>query len=152
MHPNGTRIAMRYLGTVLVVGVVVGVFGCGGTPGQVPTYPVTGSVAVGGQPAVGALVVLFPEKAFDEKADNPRGVVGKDGAFAISTYAQDDGAPAGKYRVVILPPASNDESSRFDPRARSGEERYKGVRSHETSRLEVTVESKSNALQPFRIE
>jgi hypothetical protein len=38
----------------------------------------------------------------DPKAVKPRGVVGRDGAFSLTCYRADDGAPAGNYTVTIL--------------------------------------------------
>jgi hypothetical protein len=36
------------------------------------------------------------------------GEIGPDGTFQLSTLGQNDGAPPGKYRVVITPPGSSD--------------------------------------------
>jgi len=74
--------------------------GCG--DGKIKTYPVTGSVTVGGKPYPGAKVMLVPtggSEAFQK--ERPFGVTGMDGRFALMTFVQGDGAPAGEFQVMI---------------------------------------------------
>jgi hypothetical protein len=56
---------------------------------------------VNNKPAVGALVMLFPEGGKEAKYNAPSGTVGEDGTFTLST-AGSPGAPAGKYVVTII--------------------------------------------------
>lgn len=61
--------------------------------------PVTGRVLVDGAPAEGASVVFHP---LDPKQDvKPRGAVGADGTFKLTTYLPGDGAPSGDYKVTV---------------------------------------------------
>jgi hypothetical protein len=83
---------------LVVVGVVLACAACGG-PVRKPTYRVTGKVLFEGRPAVNATVILHPE---DKSKEVPRGVVGADGSFQLTTYKYLDGAPAGRYGVTII--------------------------------------------------
>ncbi len=128
------------------------ILGCGGQQGKVPTYRVEGSVLVAGQPAPGALVVLHPVTPFDANADNPHAVVDTDGSFSISTYGIKDGAPAGEYKVAILPPDTSSEATRFAlPSTKPDESKYDKTRSPDTSGLKVTINPSSNQLEPFKL-
>jgi len=67
--------------------------------------PVRGKVFYQKKPAAGAIVFLHPvEKA--DPADSPdpfpRGVVGPDGSFEITTFAPGDGAPPGEYTATVV--------------------------------------------------
>jgi len=52
-----------------------------------------------GKPAAGVMLKLLPETT---KGRTPTATVREDGSFAMSYYGHDDGAPAGKYRVLVL--------------------------------------------------
>src|SRR6266542_4217200 len=70
-----------------------------------PVFPVRGQVFFRQQPAAGAMVTFRPVDAETHKeawsSGYPRATVQKDGAFQLSTYATDDGAPEGEYIVLI---------------------------------------------------
>lgn len=79
--------------------------GCGGGSdaeggGKHKTYPVTGSVTYNGGPLVDAIVSFAPE---DKKAKLPTATdtTDNEGKFSLTTYDYDDGAAAGKFKVVI---------------------------------------------------
>lgn len=100
---------------------------CSPAPRSAALTPTAGRLTVNGRPAVDALVVLAPlldsapadsgarvattatartggePTALLDRAETgfPRGRVAADGRFVIGTYAKDDGAPAGDYRLVI---------------------------------------------------
>lgn len=85
--------------------------GCGGDskPGAIPaggkvTFHKT-------TPPVGALVVFHPtDPAFEKRiGGKPFAKVKDDGTFALTTYAEGDGAPEGEYGVTIdwRPPAKD---------------------------------------------
>lgn len=73
--------------------------GCG-SKGPV-LYPVTGKV-VGhdGKPLERATVVFHPVGGAAD-APKPRGTVGADGSFVLTTTTTGDGAPPGEYRVTV---------------------------------------------------
>lgn len=85
-----------------------GLAGCGSPQAmreRRAVVPVTGRLMFQGRPAAGALVVLHPTDAGFERGDwtagFPRGRVAEDGSFRLTTYEQDDGAPRGKYVLVV---------------------------------------------------
>ncbi len=95
-----------------------------------------------GKPLANAMVIFYPEDS--KTIDIPPGREGitiarpttrtdDDGAFRLSTYMENDGAPAGDYRVVILdvppkpnanananPTPNNDESNDDSPETAAG--------------------------------
>lgn len=84
---------------------------CGAGKARKPTHPVEGRVYWKDRktPATNALVVFRPVKgdSSDEWAAGfPRGRVGPDGFFKLTTDGERDGAPAGEYVVLIQWPRS----------------------------------------------
>lgn len=85
-----------------------GLLGCG-SPRELrerqEVVPVAGQLMFQGRPAAGALVVLHPIGAGFERrewtAGFPRGRAAEDGSFRLTTYEQDDGAPRGKYVLLV---------------------------------------------------
>jgi len=83
---------------------------CGGSgKNRQKTYPVEGKVFWKNEktPAVNAQVVFRPMG--DAKPESwpegfPRGTVGADGSFKLTSYVADDGAPLGEYGVLITWP------------------------------------------------
>jgi serine/threonine-protein phosphatase CPPED1 len=69
---------------------------------QKPTYPVSGRVTGGGEPAVGATVALHSydveKKTYARLADGRTDDVGR---FQLTTYYRFDGVPAGDYTVTL---------------------------------------------------
>ena len=70
---------------------------CSGEHTRKPTFAVTGKVTINGKPAEYATVVLHPAGPIGPNDAKPRGKVGADGEFTLSTYGTNDGAPAGDY-------------------------------------------------------
>jgi hypothetical protein len=73
-------------------------------PPRKPVFPVSGQVLYTGFPAEGAHVYLFPldsSELDDWPTGFPRGEVSADGSFVLSTYAPGDGAPAGRYLLMV---------------------------------------------------
>ena len=70
-------------------------------PSSIPTFPVTGKVLVGQEPASGAFVVFHPIAGEKSTFDRPRAQVRPDGSFEVTTFLDGDGAPAGKYAVTV---------------------------------------------------
>ena len=78
--------------------VVVLLAGCT-RANQNRTFKVTGDVRLDNQPLTGGIVVFMPDKGQAAK-----GTIGGDGTFTLGTYAADDGAVAGQYRVAVIAP------------------------------------------------
>jgi hypothetical protein len=71
--------------------------------GKLPLFPVTGKLMLDSQPMAGATILFHPTQEFPAGAakQRPRAMVDTDGTFHVSTYANDDGAPAGEYKVTV---------------------------------------------------
>jgi hypothetical protein len=111
--------------------------------GEYPPFPVSGQVLVNGRPAQGAEVFFHLSGYSGERSVLPRGRTDAEGRFSLSTYAADDGAPAGDYRVTVKWPAH-----RRGPEP--GPDRLGGRFARpETSALTAHVEKGSNRLPPF---
>lgn len=74
--------------------------GCGSDgpkpPEKLPTVPVTGTITLNGKPLAETSISLHHA----EGKVAPRGLSDKSGNFSISTYGNNDGAPAGTYKVT----------------------------------------------------
>ena len=80
------------------------VAGCGGDGAvDVPVVPVSGQITYEGEAIEDASVVLHPLSPTDPKKPKivPRAKVDKTGAFQLSTFRANDGAPPGKYIVTV---------------------------------------------------
>lgn len=88
----------------IAVGLVVLLAaGCGGG-GKPEAVPAGGKVTYRKTtPPAGALVVFHPkDPAFEKRVGGkPFGKVTDDGTFALTTYAENDGAPEGEYGVTV---------------------------------------------------
>jgi hypothetical protein len=87
------------LSTALVI--LGGLAGCGGK--QPPLAPVTGKVAMDGQPLTAGSIVFHPDAANAFQDDNPSSLLQLDGSFTMRTFPFGDGVPPGKYKVTLAP-------------------------------------------------
>lgn len=120
---------------------------CGTKRAHKPLYPVRGQVLYEGRPANRALVVLHPLSDPSPETGRPRGQVGEDGSFTLSTYGTKDGAPAGDYRVTVelwLSSGKGDEG----PTSRLPAKYAKP----EKSGLTATVDAGPTELKPFQLK
>lgn len=84
----------------LILLVAITTIGCGGQsqgPPKLKTVPVTGVVTYQGKPVADASISL---QHLEGKATS-LGKSDASGRFTLSTYGNQDGAPAGKYKVVV---------------------------------------------------
>ncbi|MFO0809262.1 MAG: hypothetical protein U0746_11600 [Gemmataceae bacterium] len=145
-----TRFGRHLLVAGSVVVVCIGLAGCARDAGT-PVYPVRGKVLFDGKPTERALVILHPVGDGGPAASRPRGQVGPDGTFALTTFGTNDGAPAGEYLVTVewwLSPG----------RAGGGDDRPPVNRlpgkyaKPESSGLKVRIAAGPNELQPFELK
>lgn len=119
--------------------------GCG-DDGRLPLFPATGRVLVGGQPAAGVEVRLYPvDRLGDMDALRPFATTGEDGGFQLGTYEEADGAPAGRYKATLFWPDRPPGPS--PPDDRLGGQYTDPAR----SALEVTIAEGENPLEPFSV-
>lgn len=146
-----SRAWFQRFGPLLIGAIGLSPASCGKDAGEGSVHPVSGQVIFEGgrPPPEGAIVVFNPVKdpqRFDK--GYPRGFVGKDGKFKLSTYKADDGAPAGEYRVTITwrkkKPGAEEEEEDDGPDLLGG--RYADA---SKSGLTATVKEGTNELKPF---
>jgi hypothetical protein len=92
----------RMLITTWLLALVV-VSGCS-QPKPLPVAPVSGKLLICGRPATDAEVTLHAPTPLKDEAGRtlfPTARVGADGSFRVTTYAPDDGAPIGEYKVTV---------------------------------------------------
>jgi len=88
--------------TPWMLGLALLAAGCGGD-GRPSLVKVTGTVTLDGQPLEGAIVAFQPITDAKAKFQRPSaGTTDASGKFVLGTYAIDDGAPVGKFRVGIV--------------------------------------------------
>jgi hypothetical protein len=145
--PVRRRPALAFLVALAVASTSIWA-GCGkADPNLLPVFPVKGQVQFEGRPTPGALVVLHPARA-DPQTPCPRGKVDKDGAFALSTYSANDGAPTGDYTVTVQWQGlvGSGEDVRIGPSLLPP--KYSNPK---TSDLRVRVAEGSNQLAPIQL-
>ncbi len=113
-----------------------------------PVFPVRGQLFVKDKPAAGAFVLLVPvNEPAEPKDPRPRAEVAADGSFALSTYGDNDGAPAGEYVVTVTWPGGVRPDGTEEP-----EDKLFGRYSDRTkSKLRATVKEGPNELPPYRL-
>jgi hypothetical protein len=130
---------------VVVIGAVaLACSSCGPAPKKV--FPVEGKLLYDGRPAKGAFVFFHPVGANDfTRGDQPRGVVGDDGTFHITTYNRNDGAPPGKYTVTV----------HWEPKGIGGDDEgdspFHRYLTPDTSPLHAEVKEAPTVLEPFTL-
>jgi hypothetical protein len=130
---------------LLALGLCLCLTGCTGNKyGDHPPYPATGQILVNGQPADDANIVLHHVGDWGEKSIVPMAWTDENGRFTLSTYAMDDGAPEGDYKVAIIWPAYRGKSLGPDKLG----EKYANP---ETSGLKVNLKKGPNQL-PFDLK
>lgn len=109
--------------------------------------PVTGKVLFQGKPAEGAVVVLHPvDKSVTIR---PKGFVGPDGTFKLTSYLPGDGAPRGEHKVTVewkKPIQTRDGEFVPGPNLLPPE-----LNSPDSSKIQVTVASGETVLEPLQI-
>lgn len=64
-------------------------------------YPAKGVVKLDGKPVPGAVVSLIPQDSEFPDTVRPTATAKEDGTFEVGTYSKADGAPEGKYKVLV---------------------------------------------------
>jgi hypothetical protein len=137
------------IGLVAFLSLVLPTTGCGPS-----YYPVKGKVMVGDKPAVGALVMFFPEGERPPKYTPPAATVGEDGTFTLSTGSK-VGAPAGKYIVTVTwpaPPKKVSEKELAQGLGEDGPDQFNGkYATPDQSKLRAEVQTGETNLEPFNL-
>src|SRR5262249_7049978 len=72
-----------------------------GGAAHLAVYPAQGKILLDGKPLADASVSLHAVGVRDPRYPSPRAVTRADGTFVLGTYATDDGAPAGEFKVTV---------------------------------------------------
>jgi hypothetical protein len=112
-----------------------------------PLSRVKGKVLFEGRPAENAVVFFHPRDKSEKDRPTPQGRVDADGAFQLTTYDANDGAPPGQYVVTVVwaeyGKRSDDITKLLVP------PRYM---SPATSGLSAEVGDRSTELPPFHLK
>lgn len=73
--------------------------GCSSGPARPVCYPISGKVLLNKQPIAEAQITFHPKSG--EVTPLPSGFTDETGQFTITTWATNDGAPAGEYVITI---------------------------------------------------
>lgn len=84
-------------GTLPFLLCVAGIIGGGCGPGRPTIVPISGSVTLDGKPVPQATVLFIPVAG----GVPARGSTREDGSFSLTTFAEGDGAIAGRHSVAI---------------------------------------------------
>jgi hypothetical protein len=109
--------------TLVLATIMVG--GCSSGTRRAPTYPVTGTVTMKGQPLEGATVVFVPAEGSSQEAAS--GITDAAGKFKLSTFLADDGSQEGEYRIKV---------SKFDIKKPTKEEQDKYISIEEEQKMQ----------------
>jgi hypothetical protein len=137
----------RFLLLTLVGMLAVGQVSCRRRDDR-PVFVTTGKVFYKGKPAEGAQVTFVSLTDHDAKKPKPGGQVGSNGVFRLSTYASYDGAPPGRYAVLIVYPSPDRkiDGENAGPDLLQG--RYADPK---TTPLAAEIKEETNNLEPFNL-
>ena len=141
---------VRLPGLTLVLALVVAGGGCASktTDQRKPVHPVSGKVFVQKKPAAGAFLIFVPVNEPPTPTDpRPHAEVQEDGSFAVSTFGDGDGAPAGDYIVIVTWPGRTDAEGRDEPE----DKLFGRYADPKRPRLRATVKEGKNELEPFQL-
>jgi hypothetical protein len=125
---------------------VCALLGC--VDGHEKTYPVSGSLLVNDAPAPRAQIVFHPVGEDTKGKVKPVAVVGEDGAFKVTTFMTNDGAPVGDYMVTIVWP----KYETVQGEEVEGEDTLRGQYNEPRSPfLKLSIKPKENRIPPIKL-
>jgi len=134
----------RLISVMLLVSLATAV-GCG-RRGTDATYRVEGVVRLNGEP-LSQGYVLFTSIPVDDqqRSHTARGEIGRGGHYRLTTFAKDDGAVAGRHKVVVVVTGGADPD-REDAPAEPSPAIPEKYTSPQTTDLEVSVGRRANQI------
>ena len=120
--------------------------GCSQEKLPIPTQQISGRVLYDNKAAEGVAIYLGPIAAptIPDIPANPHGITDKDGRFSISTYGENDGAPKGKYQLMMM---WVDQNSKLE----SKPERFFGWYDSVNSKIMVQITDGENAIPDIKV-
>lgn len=88
------------LGAILVIMIAINSLSGIRHHVKTPTQPASGKIFIDKKGVEGLSLVFWPVND-DKKTPRPHAVSGPGGAFQLSTYGENDGAPPGEYKVTV---------------------------------------------------
>src|SRR5262245_49769133 len=124
--------------------------GCGKGISVPNTNPVQGKVLLNGRAAAGIRVTFNPQFDMGKVKFLPSGITDREGKFALSTAAANDGAPAGEYAVTFAFPQI--ESDRKNSGIEIEVDAWKGKYADPAqSKYKIQVHKGENNLEAFQL-
>lgn len=156
---TGRRTRRRETAAVAVlVGGMCWLAGCGGGEATYGSnfsggdpQPTSGIVKVDGEVAAGAVVTLIPEGGVEDGHPAAGGRTDKQGRFSLTTNKPKDGAPVGKYKVVLSWIKIVDPEAGWDDQPPEAEQIPMKYQSPTTTDLSVEIKKGINELKPFEV-
>lgn len=141
---------MRVLLLLLPVALAAGCSNADPNAGPVRPHPVSGKVIYDGKPAEGVQVTLYPTDAPmpPQIPQNPHGTTKADGTFAITTFAEGDGAGEGGYMILLGWPRPAGEGDETDE---TGNDRLLGWYDAKHTKFTARVKAGTNELPVFNL-
>lgn len=120
--------------------------GCSQEKLPIPTQQISGRVLYDNKAAEGVAIYLGPIAAptVPDIPANPHGVTDKNGRFSISTYGENDGAPKGKYQLMMM---WIDENSKLESKT----ERFFGWYDSVNSKIMVEITDGENVIPDINV-
>lgn len=119
--------------------------------GRKKCVPVSGKVLVDGKPAQNCFIYLYPANPADGEGKDrtiPLAMTDENGAFALSTYDTNDGAPAGDYVVTF----TWREASGLLKNQYEGKDRLNGkYAAPDKSTIRLTIGKNPTELPPYEL-
>jgi len=115
---------------------------------KLPVFPVKGKLVLDGQPMPGAEIFFHPVHEFPKESSQlkPHARADAEGAFQISTYVGQDGAPAGEYYVTVSWKGPLQEGMNSEQRDDLPEKISERFQNPHWSRLKAVVKEGENDL------
>ena len=122
------------------------VCGCAKENVVIPTHKISGRVLYDNKAAEGVAIYLGPIEApsVPDIPANPHGITGKDGRFSISTFGENDGAPPGKYKLMMI---WIDSDSKLESRP----DRFFGWYDAVNSKIVVQIKEGENVIPEIKV-
>jgi hypothetical protein len=140
--PQPTRALLGVLTGLTLLGTA-----CNNEPAQLPVYSVRGKVLFKGKPITPATLVFHPQGG--SRVYRPVGKTKPNGTFELTTYSENDGAPAGEYVITVTwMPAVPKPNGESEPGPNLLPERYGKP---DSSGLRAKIVAGDNELPTFEL-
>jgi hypothetical protein len=140
--PKRVKVAAAALVAAVLLFGLFQLFGSG----RPPVHPVRGQAFFEERPIAGGTIALEPTWEADPPFPRPHATLKDDGSFVLGTYAPEDGAPAGEYKVSLTwyekPQGEGLSVRNHLPK------KYAGF---QTSGLTMRIAAGNNQLEPLRL-